>query len=139
MLLHQGRIDEAIQESNRAHELDPVSTFNWVTLARAYFYSRDYDRAIKEFRQIMEVFPENESAREWLSVVLVQKGLFDEALKVLPEFDSWSSLPWQIGYTFAAAGDREKALEILDYLLERSTENSQLTTIFALCLLYFAV
>jgi tetratricopeptide (TPR) repeat protein len=118
-----GRIDEARQESKRALELDPVSSDIRSTLARTYYYSRDYDRAIKEYRKIIELFPDNNYlAQEWLSVVLVQKGLYDEAIKEIPKVELYPSIPWHIGYTYAAAGEKEKAKEILDYFLELSTE-----------------
>src|SRR6266849_135899 len=50
-----GRANEAIAESKRAQELDPVSPIVNFELALAFYYARDYDQAIEQFHKTLEL------------------------------------------------------------------------------------
>ena len=73
LLSFVGRHDEAIEESKRAHELDPLSVKIWVPLGRRYYYARDYDKAIEEYRKVLEIFPKNRVTHSHLALALSQK------------------------------------------------------------------
>ena len=127
LLTYLGRLDEAIQESRRAHELDPLSAGIWVGYGRRYYYARDYDRAIEEYQKVLELFPDDGYARFELATALSQKGLHKEAIEECLNIEipnAW----FRLGYIYGAAGEREKALEILDYFLELSKKEFVWTT-----------
>jgi len=54
----QGRFEEALAESERARELDPLSLIIATDHAVILFYSRQYDRAIEQFQAVREMEPD---------------------------------------------------------------------------------
>src|SRR3989475_11270086 len=56
-LMWLGRFDEALQESERARRLDPLSLIIASDNGAILYYSRQYDRAIQQFRAVREMDP----------------------------------------------------------------------------------
>ena len=120
LLTNVERHDEAIEESKCAHELDPLSLEIWVELGRRYYWARDFDKAIEEYRKVLEFFPNSWYARSELAKALSQKGLHNEAIEEYSKTEFELTYHWHLGYIYGVAGKREKALEILNYYLELS-------------------
>lgn len=55
LLTWQGRFDEALRESEMARRLDPLSLVIATDRAAIFYYARQYDRAIEEFRAVQEM------------------------------------------------------------------------------------
>jgi len=127
LLTDLGRFDEAIEESKRSHELDPLSVRIWVDYGRRYYFARDYDNAIEEYRKVLEVFPNSGRARSELALALSQKGMHNEAIEEYLKTDFEAQRSWRFGYIYGVAGKREKSLEILNYYLERSKKEFVMT------------
>ena len=127
LLTFVGRHDEAIEESKRAHELDPLSNLNW-SLGYQYYYARDYDKAIEEYRKVLEIFPRNLVVHSHLALALSAKGLHNEAIEECLKIDFKD---WNIGYIYGAAGKMDEAQEILNYYLELSKKQFVRPVIFA--------
>ena len=121
-----GRHDEAIAESSRALELDPVDlVFNSIQ-AWALYFGRRHDAAIEQFQKTLDMDPNFYVANLYLGFALSAKGMwreavepFEKALTVSPESPFAMGC---IGYALAASGRREEALEVLDRLEELSRE-----------------
>jgi Tfp pilus assembly protein PilF len=56
-LTWNGRFDEALRESERARQLDPLSLIIAADNAMIFYYSRQYDRAEKGFNAVLEMEP----------------------------------------------------------------------------------
>jgi TolB-like protein/DNA-binding winged helix-turn-helix (wHTH) protein/Tfp pilus assembly protein PilF len=97
LLLYAGRNDEAVQQAQRALEIDPGFLLGHDYLAVAYTAKQDYQAAISEF--------------QW--VLAANKG------------DLWatSGLAW----TYALAGQRRKTEAILRDMLHGATNSEDLT------------
>jgi TolB-like protein/DNA-binding winged helix-turn-helix (wHTH) protein/Tfp pilus assembly protein PilF len=80
-LAWQGRFDEALAESERARQLDPMSLIIATDRGAILFYARKYDRAIDQFRAVLDMDPGFANARSFLAASYVQQGKFAEALK----------------------------------------------------------
>jgi TolB-like protein/Tfp pilus assembly protein PilF len=52
-----GRLDEAIAETKRAQEADPLSLISSVAAAQAFYFARRYDQAIEQSRKALEMDP----------------------------------------------------------------------------------
>src|SRR5207244_5157343 len=78
-LMWRGRFDEALQESERARQLDPLSLIIASDNGAILYYSRQYDRAIQQFRAVREMDP-NFSRAGMIRHVYAQKGMFSYAL-----------------------------------------------------------
>jgi tetratricopeptide (TPR) repeat protein len=80
-LAWQGRFDEALAESERARQLDPMSLIIATDRGAILFYASKYDRAIDQFRAVLDMDPSFTNTRSFLASAYVQQGRFAEALK----------------------------------------------------------
>ena len=78
-----GRLDEAIEESRRAREENPLSVSLISALGWTYFYAHRWDDAITQFRQALERDAEYLGAHEGLVKCYQQKGMQKEAIQEL--------------------------------------------------------
>lgn len=117
LLTFVGRHDEAIEEMNRAIELDPLSQGLRVTLGRLYLYAREYDKAIEVFREINEDSPGMDYVNYQIALVLSAEGLHEEAAELCSRVDYQG---WAAAYIYGMAGQKEKTQEILNDYIELS-------------------
>ena len=75
-----GRNEEALSEMQRAAELDPLALRNTLDRAKMFFFFRQPDRAIDQFRKTLELNPDFAAAHEWFGYAYQQKGMFKEAV-----------------------------------------------------------
>ena len=116
MLVALGRTDEALREARRAAELDPLSPAAGVTVAIVVFLTGDYDSAIAQLEKTREIAPNFFSAHAWLSIVHSQKGDCEAAISAAKktfEFNERAGI-LNLSRSYAAAGDREQALQLLE-------------------------
>ena len=115
-----GRQTEAMEQIQKAHELDPLSTRVNSFLCWEYYFSRQYDQALEVARRTFELDPNYMPAFWCAGMSHSMKGDSAQAIaelqKVVTLADNTESHAW-LGYVYAAAGQREKALEILQQLL----------------------
>jgi TolB-like protein/tetratricopeptide (TPR) repeat protein len=84
-LANVGRHEEAEHEAKRAVELDPLSLLMNLTAALNFYLAREHDRAIEQLQRVLELESNFLAAHSVRGNVLVQKGLFAEAIG---EFES---------------------------------------------------
>jgi len=112
-----GRFDEALRESERARQLDPLSLIIAADNGAILYYSRQYDRAIAQINAVRELDPGFPRA----SVIFqayVQKGMFAEAEAYLEKCPD--DIPWCVSnraYTYGLAGKQAQAEKGLRKLL----------------------
>jgi len=125
-LMWRGRFDEALQESERARQLDPLSLIIAADNGAILFFSRQYDLAVEKFRSVLEVDPDFPRAHLVLRV-LVEKGNFVEARSILEEQRNKMATPWywcNLAHIYGRSGQATKARDALHELL---TENQHKT------------
>jgi len=76
----QGRHDEAIEEHERARELDPLSLIVNANLARALYWGRRYEDSIAQAKRTLQIDPRFGVALFWLEGALRHQRLFQEAV-----------------------------------------------------------
>src|SRR5207248_4082283 len=69
-----GRFEEAIAESKRAVELDPLSIVINADLGGTFYYARRYEEAAAQLRKTLEIDPTDFYARYHLGMALQAKG-----------------------------------------------------------------
>jgi TolB-like protein/DNA-binding winged helix-turn-helix (wHTH) protein/Tfp pilus assembly protein PilF len=84
-LSFQGRFPEALQESERARQLDPLSLIIATDQAAILYFARQYDRSIEQFRAVLTMEP-NFARAHMVVYPYIEKGMFPEALA---EADRW--------------------------------------------------
>ena len=118
-LMWRGRFDEALQESERARQLDPLSLIIAADNGAILYFSRQYDRAIEKWRSVLELDPDFLRAH-LIKGAYTEKEMFVEAFadeerlrpKDVPA-DYWS---WR-AYIEGRAGHAADARHALDELL----------------------
>jgi TolB-like protein/DNA-binding winged helix-turn-helix (wHTH) protein len=78
-LSFQGRFAEALEESERARQLDPLSMIIATDHAVILYFARQYDRAIEQFRAVLAMEP-NFAHAHMVVFAYIEKGMFPEAL-----------------------------------------------------------
>src|SRR5258708_17321644 len=78
-LMWRGRFDDALRESERARQLDPLSLIIAADNGVILYYSRQYDRAIEKWRAVLEMDPDFGRAH-LITAAYIEKGMFAEAL-----------------------------------------------------------
>lgn len=108
-----GRFDEAVEEIQRARELDPLSLIIDITAGDIMFQRvGQYDKAIAHYRKTLELDPNFGMTHEWLGRAYAQKGMYEEAIAEYQRSVSLSGRSPRVmaglGYTYAVAGGEAK-------------------------------
>jgi TolB-like protein/lipoprotein NlpI len=114
-----GRFDEALRESERARQLDPLSPIIAADNGATLYFARRYDEAIARFTAVRELDP-NFSRTAIIYAAYVQKGMFAEAEADIAK-QSPDEGPWLLStliYTHGRAGEQAKAERELTKLLD---------------------
>jgi len=120
--IKQGRLDEGLEESLKARELDPLSSSMARTVAMTYYLKRDYVRALELLRQANELGPPFSVTVE--IGIYIQNRSFNETLaeleKAKRERKNDPLLIYSTGVVYAADGKRAEALQVIKELEEMS-------------------
>jgi TolB-like protein/Flp pilus assembly protein TadD len=112
-----GRLDEALDEMIVAQALDPVSSIVARDLAVIQFYRRDFETALEQCDHTIELNPHFAPAYWILGVIQEQRKDFDESAAAFQRAVHLSPqtprMHGALGRTFALAGRRKQALEVL--------------------------
>ncbi len=120
-LTWQGRFDEALRESERARQLDPLSLIIAADNGAILYYSRQYDRAIEQFKAVRELDP-NFSRAGLIRWAYDQKGMFKDALADTEFYRRvYGDQPWawsSLAYVYGRSGQPVQAQHALAKLQE---------------------
>ncbi len=140
-LIQSGQFALAIAQAERGRRLDPLSFAAAVNLASAFRAARQYDRAIAEYRNALEITPRMPRGHFQLGVTYVFMGRLKEAIHELEtavELSSGNSrFEAYLAYAYAAAGRPLDARRIVKKLEARAQQ--QYVSGFGLALIYDAL
>jgi tetratricopeptide (TPR) repeat protein len=74
------RVEEAEREMKPALELEPLSVVCHLGVGWTYYYARDYDRAIAQYKRAMEIAPNLPMVLYELGLAYMNKKLYNQAL-----------------------------------------------------------
>ena len=109
-LSFEGRFPEALEESERARQLDPLSLIIASDHAVILYFARQYDRAIKQFRAVLAMEP-NFVRAHTVVYPYVEKGMFPEALAATNKWRHGDGSPvWEVqAYVYTRWGKQQQA------------------------------
>ena len=123
LLSSTGRYEEAIQQNQKAVELEPGSIHR-LNLGLSYMLAGRYADAEQEFRKTLDMEPGYAIAHYSHAHLLVRENKFNEAVAEMefavhatPESSYYRAY---LGYTLAKAGRTEEARKILGELIEEA-------------------
>jgi tetratricopeptide (TPR) repeat protein len=119
-LTWKGRFDEALHESELARQLDPLSPIIAVDRAEIFYFSRQYDRAIEQFRYVSDMDPTFPHTG-LIVLAYLQKGMLAEAEALLPHKPIDDPNYWTTAVdVYYRSGQVERAWHALGKLQELS-------------------
>lgn len=117
-LMWRGRFEEALGESERARELDPLSLIIAADNGATLFYARQYDKAIIQFTAVRDLDPQFPRAA-LISSAYIQEGKLPEAMAVIEEMSTKSAWHWSmLSYVQSKLGKQKEAEAALRKLVE---------------------
>ena len=125
-LMFEGRFDEALAESERARQLDPLSSIVAADNGAILFFARRYDRSITQFRTVLDKAPFFPRAYLITSAYL-ENGQSAEALTTADGWPDAAVSPWTLAIearSFNRMGQHaraQRAVEKLERLNQGST------------------
>lgn len=121
-----GRLDEALEQMLLAQALDPISSIIARDVSMVYFYRRDFDAALVQHEQTVDLDPHFALSYWTLGLVHKQRGdteaaiaAFDRALQLSPESPRMHAA---LARAYAFSGHHRKAVRIRDDLLRKAAE-----------------
>lgn len=120
-----GRFEEASDALTQAQTLDPLSRIIGTIAGYPAYYSRDFERAVRQFRLVLEMDPDFSMAHFRLGLALAHLGRHADALDALHTSRRLSNdrdVIAALGQVHAMIGDRPGAEAALAELHERSRD-----------------
>lgn len=115
-----GRFKEALEEVHAARDLDPFAPVIQWTIGYLYYYARQYDKAIEQFKYTLLLDPTFFRASIDIAVTLVQKKMYQEAVveieKAIQAGTITPSILASQGHIYAMAGRTQEAERIFEDL-----------------------
>ena len=90
----QGRFEEALAESEKARQLDPLSIIIAADHASILYYGRQYDRALAQARAVLNMDPHAPRAGSVVIYSYILEGKFAEAKQYLEQSGVTRDDPW---------------------------------------------
>jgi tetratricopeptide (TPR) repeat protein len=122
-----GRIEEAVNETQQALSLDPLSILFRVHLAFLFYLQHKFEHSIAQFRKVLEMSPQYYLAHAMMGNVHTFLGEFHEALECYRharEADANSKFVDSLeAMTLARAGRRAEATALLDRISQRAAND----------------
>ncbi|WP_445384185.1 hypothetical protein ACT6NV_09230 [Robiginitalea sp. IMCC44478] len=115
-----GDFSRAEELQKKAGILDPLNVFNDIYLALNYIFQRDLDRAEKVIEEKLRLSPDHKELLWIKAVLLVEKKEYDKAYQTLLRRNFGLETNFIAGYVYTKVGQEDKALEVLNHMLETS-------------------
>jgi TolB-like protein len=122
-LMAMERFDEASTQIKLAQELEPLSLSINVSVGLPFYWARQYDQAIEQFKKTIGMDQAFALAHVLLGQAYVQKGMDGEAIAELQtarQLDNTPQVEAMLGYACAVSGRNSEAEQILRELEELS-------------------
>jgi len=119
-----GRKAEALEQSRKAQDLDPLSITTQVTSGFVLYFVREFDQSIQQCQNALELDPNSAGAYDCMGSSYLGEGQYEQAIVAAQKAVSLSNNdPARVvglGRAYAMAGRVADADKILDQLRQRS-------------------
>jgi tetratricopeptide (TPR) repeat protein len=133
-----GRVNEAEAAAKHAQELEPLSPLVKNDVGYALYYERQYDEAIQQASETLEIDPNFLLALILRGRVYEQKGMYEQAIAEFQHSLSISSRDplaiGSLGHAYAKSAKRAEAQKLLDEL--KGMSEHRYVSPYAIALIY---
>lgn len=122
-LVRTGQLSEALTETQRAVDLDPISESTFHAEGFVYFFSRQYDQALGVARTVKGL---NIDLPDWsflLGDIYAEKGLYPESIAAFLKAGNGPYALGHLGNVYARAGKTAAAKQIIARLEDQVSKN----------------
>lgn len=120
LLIAQQRIAEALEQITIARDEDPLSLVVNADFGEMYYYAHQFDRAIQQYRNVLEMDSHFLPAYWQIAAAYVHERKFADALAALRKAELLAGdrpeTEGLIGYVYAVSGQRRSAEQMLQRL-----------------------
>jgi TolB-like protein/Flp pilus assembly protein TadD len=119
----EGRFDESIAEGQRAAELDPLDPTIAIDNTLAFAGQGNFQKAKDEARKAAELDPTFFFPQMQFGWIDLQQGNLQAAIPKLEKANAMQAPPFvaaYLGYAYAAAGDKAKALAMIEEIKKKA-------------------
>lgn len=124
LLRSLGRLNEALAESKRAQELDPLSLIINYNVGITLAIMRQYDQALVQFQNTLQLDSNYAVCYAALASVYEMQRKFNKAIEVAKKYRALAGTETDgladLGYCYARMGNKIEAQRILNQLLDLS-------------------
>jgi hypothetical protein len=81
----------SLDRGNKESEYNPWIDENWLTIGKAYYYRKDYEKALKNFQYVKRFFlkdPSRYLAELWIAKIYIQENRLTDAMNVLDQLQT---------------------------------------------------
>ncbi len=125
LLTAQGKFPEAISRMKQAEEIDPLSRIIKADYGLMCYYARDFNCAIQQYEKTLSLDPDFAAAHWWLGETYTVLGEYDKAIAsyktALANSTKSTRIMACLAYTYAVAGNKTEAINILNQMLESAS------------------
>jgi serine/threonine-protein kinase len=124
-LVARGRFDEAVAQSQKALDLEPLSFITGNDMSSVLYFARRYSESMRNARRGLELDVHASQPHVLIGACLTDLGRPTEAVaefrQAIDPANPWTDedLMGRLGYAYARSGRRAEALELLDRLSGR--------------------
>lgn len=124
-LMAMGRVESSLSEGKQALELDPLDVLINNHRGFTYFYARQYDQAVEQYRKTREMDMSFDEPRAGLGLSYTELGQYEKAVA---QFQERTTVPGGgrfrglLAHTYAVWGKRDEAMKILNEMKESSRQ-----------------
>ncbi|MCH9027574.1 MAG: tetratricopeptide repeat protein [Proteobacteria bacterium] len=135
------RPGEAHASIRRILDLNPLDITAYLTASDAFYMSRQYDKAIAQIQEAVNLNLTSPFVNERLGWSYLQKSMFQEAIgefeRGVQAFPGISQFHWLLGHAYAVAGRTAEAQKILDEL--HGLDENQYVLPYGFAIIYTAL
>src|SRR5262245_18830034 len=120
-LVSRGRLEQAVAESRRAEELDPLAVNMKWHIGYTLYFARRHDEAIQQLQKTLELDPNYAWAHRFLGLSYIHKSMFAEAIASLERAAVLSKSPSivaSLASAYARSGNTIQARKLLGELMD---------------------
>lgn len=140
-LTAMGRFDEGVREMRLAQDIDPLSLIANAALGWVWYYGGEYERAIAQLNQTLELNDNFELAHLWRGLALQELQRFPEARQSVEravQLSRGSAISTALlAQLYARQGDPARARQMLDSLA--SAQNKRYTPAYEIAKVHLAL
>jgi adenylate cyclase len=125
-LIAKGDFEQAIDKMEQASILDPLSLPLLSSLADAYSFAGNYTKALEVYDKVIELDPQFRRAFEGKGMIFLAMKDYEKAIENLEKYQKMTGSELKgnssLGHAYAVAGYEDKALQCLEKIKQRETE-----------------